>query len=54
MFLILGMASQTLSYVGDQLILNYTMGETCHKIYNRSTEVYFSCHPDQHPVSDAH
>uniref|UniRef100_A0A8C4YYE4 Insulin-like growth factor 2 receptor n=1 Tax=Gadus morhua TaxID=8049 RepID=A0A8C4YYE4_GADMO len=46
---IAGMASQTLSYVGDQLILNYTMGETCHKIYNRSTEVYFSCHPDQHP-----
>ncbi|KAK0149277.1 Cation-independent mannose-6-phosphate receptor [Merluccius polli] len=46
---IAGMASQTLSYVADQLILNYTNGETCHKIYNRSTEVYFSCHPDQNP-----
>ncbi|KAK9531251.1 hypothetical protein VZT92_010686 [Zoarces viviparus] len=46
---IAGMASQVLSYVGDQLILNYTNGETCHKIYNRSTEVYFSCHPDRHP-----
>ncbi|KAL6096173.1 igf2r [Pungitius sinensis] len=46
---IAGMASQVLSYVGDQLILNYTNGEICHKIYNRSTEIYFSCHPDRHP-----
>lgn len=46
-----GMATQVLSYVGDQLILNYTGGETCHKIYQRSTEIYFSCHPDQNPVS---
>ncbi|KAM3833852.1 cation-independent mannose-6-phosphate receptor [Diretmus argenteus] len=46
---IAGMANQVLSYVGDQLILNYTGGETCHKIYQRSTEIYFSCHPDKHP-----
>ncbi|XP_039980957.1 cation-independent mannose-6-phosphate receptor isoform X2 [Xiphias gladius] len=46
---IAGMANQILSYVGDQLILNYTNGETCHKIYQRSTEIYFSCHPDRHP-----
>ncbi|XP_070781683.1 cation-independent mannose-6-phosphate receptor [Enoplosus armatus] len=46
---IAGMANQVLSYVGDQLILNYTNGETCHKIYKRSTEIYFSCHPDRHP-----
>ncbi|XP_031169703.1 cation-independent mannose-6-phosphate receptor isoform X1 [Sander lucioperca] len=46
---IAGMASQVLSYVGDQLILNYTNGEVCHKIYNRSTEIYFSCHPDRDP-----
>ncbi|XP_077950092.1 cation-independent mannose-6-phosphate receptor isoform X1 [Gasterosteus aculeatus] len=46
---IAGVASQVLSYVGDQLILNYTNGEVCHKIYNRSTEIYFSCHPDRHP-----
>uniref|UniRef100_A0A8C9ZNR3 Insulin-like growth factor 2 receptor n=1 Tax=Sander lucioperca TaxID=283035 RepID=A0A8C9ZNR3_SANLU len=32
------------------LILNYTNGEVCHKIYNRSTEIYFSCHPDRDPV----
>ncbi|XP_049613817.1 cation-independent mannose-6-phosphate receptor isoform X2 [Syngnathus scovelli] len=46
---IAGMANQLLSFVGDQLILNYTSGETCHKIYQRSTEIYFSCHPDMHP-----
>ncbi|XP_077408147.1 cation-independent mannose-6-phosphate receptor [Vanacampus margaritifer] len=46
---IAGMANELLSYVGDQLILNYTNGETCHKIYQRSTEIYFSCHPDMHP-----
>nr|XP_020473896.1 cation-independent mannose-6-phosphate receptor isoform X2 [Monopterus albus] len=44
-----GMANQILSYVGDQLILNYTNGDTCHRIYNRSTEIYFSCHPDMQP-----
>ncbi|CAK6983216.1 cation-independent mannose-6-phosphate receptor, partial [Scomber scombrus] len=46
---IAGLANQVLSYVGDQLILNYTDGEKCHKIYQRSTEIYFSCHPDMHP-----
>ncbi|KAG7219113.1 hypothetical protein INR49_019321 [Caranx melampygus] len=46
---IAGMANQFLSYMGDQLILNYTNGETCHKIYQRSTEIYFSCHPDKNP-----
>lgn len=46
-----GLANQRLSYVGDQLILNYTGGETCHNVYQRSTEIYFSCHPDRHPVS---
>lgn len=44
-----GKANQLLNYVGGQLILNYTDGETCHKIYQRSTEIYFSCHPDRHP-----
>nr|QPB70590.1 insulin-like growth factor 2 receptor [Pampus argenteus] len=46
---IAGLENQVLSYVGDQLILNYTNGEICHKIYQRSTEIYFSCHPDMHP-----
>lgn len=51
MYVCAGMANQVLSYVGDQLILNYTNGETCHKIYKRTTQIYFSCHPDRHPVS---
>uniref|UniRef100_A0A673X9U3 Insulin-like growth factor 2 receptor n=1 Tax=Salmo trutta TaxID=8032 RepID=A0A673X9U3_SALTR len=38
------------NYVGDQIVLNYTGGETCHKIYQRSTEIYFSCHPKMNPV----
>ncbi|XP_035535041.1 cation-independent mannose-6-phosphate receptor isoform X1 [Morone saxatilis] len=44
-----GLANQVLNYVEDQLILNYTNGESCHKIYQRSTEISFSCHPDMHP-----
>lgn len=54
LYICAGMANQLLSYVGDQLILNYTNGETCHQIYKRSTEIYFSCHPDRHPVSFTH
>ncbi|KAM9704645.1 cation-independent mannose-6-phosphate receptor [Menidia menidia] len=46
---IAGMANQVLSFVGDQIILNYTNGETCHKVFQRSTEISFSCHPDRHP-----
>ncbi|KAM4522347.1 cation-independent mannose-6-phosphate receptor isoform 2-T2 [Odontesthes bonariensis] len=46
---IAGMANQILSFVGDQIILNYTSGEACHTVYQRSTEISFSCHPDRHP-----
>ncbi|KAK2855938.1 hypothetical protein Q5P01_004673 [Channa striata] len=46
---IAGIANQIVSYVGDQLILNYTNGETCHKIYQRSTEIHFTCNPDINP-----
>ncbi|XP_024912478.1 cation-independent mannose-6-phosphate receptor isoform X2 [Cynoglossus semilaevis] len=46
---IAGLANQELSYIGDQLILNYTLGEICHDIYRRSTEIHFSCHPDRNP-----
>ncbi|KAF7662089.1 hypothetical protein LDENG_00246530 [Lucifuga dentata] len=46
---IAGMANEVLSYVGDQLILNYTNGDICHGKYHRSTEISFSCHPDMHP-----
>ncbi|MEQ2270167.1 hypothetical protein XENORESO_016520, partial [Xenotaenia resolanae] len=46
---IAGLLNQMLTFVGDQIILNYTNGETCHKIYQRSTVISFSCHPDKHP-----
>lgn len=48
------MANQVLTYVGDQIILNYTSGEICHKVYERSTNIYFSCNPDRNPVSLTH
>uniref|UniRef100_I3KFD8 Insulin-like growth factor 2 receptor n=1 Tax=Oreochromis niloticus TaxID=8128 RepID=I3KFD8_ORENI len=51
---IAGMANQVLTYVGDQIILNYTSGEICHKVYQRSTNIYFSCNPDRNPVSLTH
>ncbi|CAL1586585.1 unnamed protein product [Knipowitschia caucasica] len=46
---IAGLESQVLTYVDDQIILNYTNGETCHKIYRRTTKVYFSCDPSKDP-----
>lgn len=46
---IAGLESQVLNFVDDQIMLNYTNGETCHKIYQRNTEVYFSCDPKEHP-----
>uniref|UniRef100_A0A8C6L0H5 Insulin-like growth factor 2 receptor n=6 Tax=Nothobranchius TaxID=28779 RepID=A0A8C6L0H5_NOTFU len=46
---IAGLTTQILDFVGDQIILNYTGGETCHKVYNRSTVISFSCSPDAHP-----
>ncbi|KAJ8009057.1 hypothetical protein DPEC_G00084890 [Dallia pectoralis] len=46
---ITGMASKTLRYVGDKLVLNYTGGEICHKIYQRSTQINFFCDPKLNP-----
>ncbi|KAK7907744.1 hypothetical protein WMY93_016356 [Mugilogobius chulae] len=46
---IAGLENQVLTYVDGQIILNYTNGETCHKIYQRTTEVYFSCDPNKQP-----
>ncbi|KAM4529814.1 cation-independent mannose-6-phosphate receptor [Fundulus diaphanus] len=46
---IAGLSNQILSFAGDQIILNYTHGETCHKIHQRATLISFSCHPDKHP-----
>lgn len=46
---IAGLVNQVLTYIDDQIILNYTDGETCHKVYQRTTEVYFSCDPSKLP-----
>ncbi|KAM8847361.1 cation-independent mannose-6-phosphate receptor [Synchiropus picturatus] len=46
---IAGTVNEVLSYVEDQLILNYTGGDTCHKIYQRTTVIYFSCSPGMSP-----
>ncbi|XP_072299395.1 cation-independent mannose-6-phosphate receptor [Eucyclogobius newberryi] len=46
---IAGLENQVLIYVDGQIILNYTGGEQCHKIYQRTTEVYFTCDPNKHP-----
>ncbi|KAL0967415.1 hypothetical protein UPYG_G00251950 [Umbra pygmaea] len=46
---IAGMASKSLAYVGDKLVLNYTGGEKCHKIYQRSTQINFFCDPQMKP-----
>lgn len=32
-------------------MINYTNGETCHKIYERSTAILFSCDHSKNPVS---
>ncbi|KAM4713477.1 cation-independent mannose-6-phosphate receptor [Anableps anableps] len=46
---IAGLSNQRLSFVGNQILLNYTNGESCHEIYQRSTVISFSCNRDKHP-----
>ncbi|XP_075410409.1 cation-independent mannose-6-phosphate receptor isoform X1 [Tenrec ecaudatus] len=38
-----GLVSQKVSYENGILKINYTGGESCHKVYQRSTTIYFSC-----------
>ncbi|XP_061097950.1 cation-independent mannose-6-phosphate receptor [Conger conger] len=40
---IAGLATQTLTYNDGLITINYTHGETCHKIYERSTAILFTC-----------
>ncbi|XP_031437958.2 cation-independent mannose-6-phosphate receptor, partial [Clupea harengus] len=40
---IAGLATQTLTYEDGLIMINYTHGEKCHKIYERSTAVLFTC-----------
>ncbi|XP_029965640.1 LOW QUALITY PROTEIN: cation-independent mannose-6-phosphate receptor [Salarias fasciatus] len=44
-----GLSSEVLDFVGDQIILKYSGGETCHQVYQRTTQIHFQCHRDQNP-----
>uniref|UniRef100_A0A5F9C0Z7 Cation-independent mannose-6-phosphate receptor n=1 Tax=Oryctolagus cuniculus TaxID=9986 RepID=A0A5F9C0Z7_RABIT len=38
-----GLLTQKLTYENGLLKMNYTGGETCHKVYQRSTTIFFYC-----------
>ncbi|XP_029327247.1 cation-independent mannose-6-phosphate receptor [Mus caroli] len=38
-----GLLSQKLTFENGLLKMNYTGGDTCHKVYQRSTTIYFYC-----------
>ncbi|CAH2252953.1 cation-independent mannose-6-phosphate receptor [Pelobates cultripes] len=40
---IAGLITQKLRFENGLLMINYTGGDVCHKIYNRSTAIIFSC-----------
>ncbi|KAJ8270708.1 hypothetical protein GJAV_G00118320 [Gymnothorax javanicus] len=40
---IAGLTTQTLTYDDGLIMINYTHGQTCHKIYERSTAILFTC-----------
>ncbi|XP_041951218.1 cation-independent mannose-6-phosphate receptor-like isoform X1 [Alosa sapidissima] len=40
---IAGLATQNLTYEDGLIMINYTQGEKCHKIYERSTAILFTC-----------
>ncbi|XP_053769591.1 cation-independent mannose-6-phosphate receptor [Desmodus rotundus] len=46
-----GLLTQKLTYENGLLKMNYTGGDTCHKVYRRSTTIFFYCdHSTQKPV----
>ncbi|XP_044616685.2 cation-independent mannose-6-phosphate receptor [Equus asinus] len=46
-----GLLTQKVTYENGLLKMNYTAGDTCHKVYQRSTTIYFSCdRSTQNPV----
>ncbi|KAH0622428.1 hypothetical protein JD844_024730, partial [Phrynosoma platyrhinos] len=49
---IAGLQTTKLTYENGLIKINYTSGETCHKIYQRSTAIFFYCdpHPNLEPV----
>lgn len=46
---IAGLSNQNLLFDDAIIMINYTNGETCHKIYERSTAILFSCDHSQNP-----
>ncbi|XP_056620153.1 cation-independent mannose-6-phosphate receptor isoform X2 [Triplophysa dalaica] len=46
---ITGLANQNLTFDDGIIMINYTHGETCHKIYERSTAILFSCDHSKNP-----
>ncbi|KAF5914863.1 hypothetical protein HPG69_010929 [Diceros bicornis minor] len=38
-----GLLTQKVTYENGLLKMNYTGGDTCHKVYQRSTTIFFSC-----------
>lgn len=46
---IAGIANQNLTFDDGIIMINYTQGETCHTIYERSTAIIFSCDHSKNP-----
>ncbi|XP_067900725.1 cation-independent mannose-6-phosphate receptor [Heterodontus francisci] len=46
---IAGRFTQNLTYEDGLIMINYTSGDTCHKIYERSTAIMFYCDHSQTP-----
>ncbi|XP_066532658.1 cation-independent mannose-6-phosphate receptor isoform X2 [Hoplias malabaricus] len=44
-----GLSTQTLTFDDGVIMINYTQGERCHKIYERSTAILFICDPSKNP-----
>ncbi|ETE64374.1 Cation-independent mannose-6-phosphate receptor [Ophiophagus hannah] len=49
---IAGLQTERLTYENGLLMINYTGGDVCHKVYNRSTAIFFYCdhNPNLQPV----
>ncbi|XP_013921730.1 PREDICTED: cation-independent mannose-6-phosphate receptor [Thamnophis sirtalis] len=43
---IAGLQTEKLTYENGLLKINYTGGDICHKVYNRSTAIFFYCDPN--------
>ncbi|KAI5090811.1 cation-independent mannose-6-phosphate receptor precursor [Silurus meridionalis] len=48
-----GLSNQNLTFDDGVIMINYTHGDTCHKIYERSTAIMFSCDHSKNPGKPA-